>query len=401
MSAARGEIAEIELLRAVAIAIVVLHHAGALLARPLALGLLVQSGGLASGVDLFFVISGFVIARGLVPELLGARADHRAGRVLAAFWLRRAFRLWPAAWLWLLIPLLLSLAGAASAHAALWRDMFSTPAANAWATLAGLLHYANIRFFLTAGRGMYGITLQYWSLSAEEQFYLVLPLLILLLGRRFLWPAWLLAIASVLPGTAILAQLGATRAAAVYDFALVHARYGVPFMGVLLAVHAARPMQPLNAMLDRMPALRRLLLPLLTYLCVLAGADRFATSGGHGWSGLCGAALVLLAAQDRGLLCPPRAIPAAIRWIGSRSYALYLTHVPVWLCVHGLCLMLAGGLDWHLAPLPRLAAIILGLAVMAALAELTYRLIEAPMRARGRAIAARILAPPAQRGQAA
>ena len=57
--------------------------------------------GMWSGVDLFFVISGFVIARDLVPRLAATGSTHERLVVSVAFWIRRAWRLIPSAWWWL------------------------------------------------------------------------------------------------------------------------------------------------------------------------------------------------------------------------------------------------------------------------------------------------------------
>mgnify|MGYP003378655985 CR=1 FL=1 len=54
--------------------------------------------GMWSGVDLFFVISGFVIARDLVPRLAATGSTHERLVVSVAFWIRRAWRLIPSAW---------------------------------------------------------------------------------------------------------------------------------------------------------------------------------------------------------------------------------------------------------------------------------------------------------------
>ena len=59
-------------------------------------------------VDLFFAISGFVIARTLLPMVRAGRAAGQAPRTLLAFWVRRAWRILPSAWLWLWIMLLQS-----------------------------------------------------------------------------------------------------------------------------------------------------------------------------------------------------------------------------------------------------------------------------------------------------
>ena len=101
---------DIEVLRGIAVIYVVVFHAyGNLIPwrSPELNALFVNFGG-DSGVDLFFVISGFVIARTLIPKL-DACTDRQQFRVTSlAFWIRRYWRLLPTAWLWIGIVLLCS-----------------------------------------------------------------------------------------------------------------------------------------------------------------------------------------------------------------------------------------------------------------------------------------------------
>jgi len=177
-------IQDIELLRALAVVSVVVHHAhGNLFHWPTPLfDAFFRRFELWWGVDLFFAISGFVIARDLIPRLQGCNGVAEFWRNSVQFWVRRAFRLLPSAWLWLLLMLVacrfLNESGA-----------FGTLSANLAATLAGILQYANFRFADSFFRYEYGVSFVYWSLSLEEQFYLLLPLLIFV-SRRFL--PWIL-----------------------------------------------------------------------------------------------------------------------------------------------------------------------------------------------------------------
>lgn len=98
-----NRIADIEMLRGFAVLFVVIHHAnGALFTWSSSAMSLFYSyfcGGV--GVDLFFAISGFVIARDLIPRLRESQGSQVAIAITLAFWVRRAWRLWPSAWLWL------------------------------------------------------------------------------------------------------------------------------------------------------------------------------------------------------------------------------------------------------------------------------------------------------------
>src|SRR5687768_15310997 len=97
MSAGR-RIGDIEVLRAIAVLFVVFQHLPDLFPWTLpSLSRLQAFIGGSFGVDLFFAVSGFVIARDLVPRLLGAADGSAARRIMLSFWVRRMWRLWPAA----------------------------------------------------------------------------------------------------------------------------------------------------------------------------------------------------------------------------------------------------------------------------------------------------------------
>src|SRR5579885_546467 len=99
-----GRIDDIEALRAVAILFVVFSHLPALLTWPNSkLDYLHNYFAFWTGVDLFFAISGFVIARELVPKLAAAAdgSSEQVWRIILAFWIKRAWRILPSAWTWI------------------------------------------------------------------------------------------------------------------------------------------------------------------------------------------------------------------------------------------------------------------------------------------------------------
>ena len=161
----RPLILDLEVLRGLAVIGVVIHHARDNLftwSSPGLERLAVYFGGWV-GVDRFFAISGFIIARTLLPQLQACDSQMSAARTTLAFWVRRAWRLLPSAWLWLALMLL---------GAVVFRDsgIFGSLRANLEATVAGFLHIANLRFLDTFMRTEYGASFVYWSLSLEEQF---------------------------------------------------------------------------------------------------------------------------------------------------------------------------------------------------------------------------------------
>ncbi len=149
-------------LRAVAVAVVLLFH----------LGVGGFRGGFV-GVDVFLVISGFLITR-LIRDEIAATGSFRFG----AFYLRRVRRLAPA----LLVASLATFAACATAFSP---GMLARTAAELVAAVASV---SNVHFWLAADYFDVSAAtrplLHTWSLSVEEQFYLVWPALLLALGRQ-------------------------------------------------------------------------------------------------------------------------------------------------------------------------------------------------------------------------
>lgn len=141
---------DIQGLRGVAVALVVAYHTGASV-----------EGGF-TGVDVFFVISGFVITAMLMRE-----HDERGGIELRRFYVRRARRLLPA------LGLVMALTVVGSAIQGVWETLRTG--------LAAAVFNANHALIWLGDGGALSHT---WSLSVEEQFYFVHPLLLVAVWKR-------------------------------------------------------------------------------------------------------------------------------------------------------------------------------------------------------------------------
>lgn len=365
---------DLEILRGFAVLAVVVHHAHGNLftwASPRMDRLAFYFNG-GIGVDLFFAISGFVIARDLVPRLLGCTSSQMAFRVTLAFWVRRAFRLLPSAWTWLALTLLAVLLFNHS-------GAFGSLRANLEATLAGALQVANYRFAETFGRSEYGASFVYWTLSLEEQFYLLLPFVVIL-SRRFL-PYVLVAL--------VLYQLFAERTLMMVVF-----RSDALALGVLLALWSGHRshawMRP--AFLASTQWVGSLVLVVgVACLGLIASDALHLATYRFSLLAVISALLVWLASYDMNILGLHGWIKRVLLWIGARSYAIYLIHVPAFFLTREIWFRLLPGV----APDAGLFYPFLFTAVglIAAFGELNFRLIETPLRRRGAVIAARILAP--------
>ena len=362
-------ILDIELLRGLAVLGVVFHHLHGNLfsGSPTLLDGINQRVQFWWGVDLFFAISGFVIARTLIPQLREAPTRQAFWEQARYFWIRRAFRLLPSAWLWLALILacclLLNRSGA-----------FGSLSANLAASLAGFLQVANFRFADSFYRYEYGASFVYWSLSLEEQFYLLLPLLILCLRRYLGWA--LLAL--------VLVQFFSLRTPL-----LMVLRTDALAIGVLLALASLQPgyarWNP--TLLGRAWSGPLLLVAVAAALSVLASEAYSLVAVRIGAIALLCGLLVWIASYDRDYLLSNGPLKRLLVWVGARSYAIYLIHIPAFYLSRELCFRL--GWDAGERPLSLLA---ISLVLIVVLSELNYRFVESPCRDLGSRLVKRLSA---------
>ncbi|RMH76762.1 MAG: acyltransferase [Actinomyces sp.] len=347
---------DIDGLRAVAVVLVIAYHA----AIP---GF---SGGYV-GVDVFFAVSGFLITGLLVAEI-----EERGGVAVLAFWARRVRRLIPLA----AVVLVTTVALGAALSPPLARPTLVADARSA------LLYVSNWRF---ADRAVAysdasvtdSLVLHYWSLSIEEQFYVLWPLLIsgaLLLRRGRGSCRRVLAMVAASVVCASLAWSSAASTAAGTSYFSTAARLWEIALGALVAV-AARPMANNRMGLRGVVAGAGLLM-------ALAGAVVYGAATPYpGWRAalpVVGTLLVIAAGPGsvvNGLLAREPLV-----WLGKRSYALYLWHWPL------LGLVPLAADRWGLeASHPVAVAVALVAAV--ALAAASRALVEEPIRHARRLVA--------------
>ncbi len=314
-------------LRAFAVVAAMLFHAGVL-------------GGGFLGVDLFFVLSGFLITSLLISDALAhgprARTGRRTARRrvdLGQFWLRRVRRLAPA----LLLVIAVSI---------VWSYSYASPglAQSTTKEASWSLFNLNNWFALFGNVGYWGANVtqtplnHIWSLAIEEQFYLVWPVVLALLVATFRTTRAI----GVTAGLALISSAGwqwwaADHYGPLRAYLGTDTRAAALFVGCLLAVLLARTVIEPESEFAYWPER------------VAWGVAAFAAAGWlgyswtranfnhvvlyHGWLMSCSvAAGVIIAA----VVLNPRSIYARaldwapIVWVGKRSYSLYLWHLPIW-----------------------------------------------------------------------
>jgi peptidoglycan/LPS O-acetylase OafA/YrhL len=347
-------------IRAVAVALVLAEHGG----------IPGVSGGFL-GVDVFFVLSGFLITSLLLDE------QRRTGRIaLAGFWIRRARRLLPA-----LIVMVLAVV---AARALFPPEATATLRDNAVAAFFWVANWAFVAqrtdYF---SEGTPPSPLQHtWSLGVEEQYYLLWPLLLIavvaLIGARARWAVFALAAAGAV-GSAAAAILMASDAGVNRVYFGTDTRAQALLVGAAAAALLVRDWSVLTAggTLIR-TRWRRWVAGGLSVLglAMLAALAHFATGSARDFR----AGLLLAVAVAAVLVVAPVALDQggfvaralALRplvWLGAISYGVYLWHWPIFLALNG---ERTGWSGWRLFAV-RCAATV-------AVATASWWLLEQPIR---------------------
>jgi peptidoglycan/LPS O-acetylase OafA/YrhL len=338
---------DIQGLRALAVLIVIGYHAK-----------LPLFGGGFVGVDVFFVISGFVITGVLLRE---RAASQRTS--LASFWARRARRILPAATLVLVVTVAVTyltegvLRGYDAATDGRWVAVF----------LANF-RFAAIGTNYLGAQAIPSPLLHFWSLSVEEQFYLGFPLIFA--GAAVLGARWRTSTIPFAVGLVVLASFAwsvidtASHPIAAYYSPFTRAwELGVGCM-VALGVPALRRLTPTVAAATTWVGVA------LIGASVLFYSDATAYPGSAALVPVLGAALVIAG----GVVAPRLGAELVLgTWVGLRlgelSFSLYLWHYP------------ALSLTSQLEPGPlRIATKLFLFLVILALSIATYQLVENPVR---------------------
>lgn len=341
---------DIQALRAVAVLYVLLNH---LWPEHL-------PGGYV-GVDVFFVISGYLITSHLLRE------EDAEGRIaLGAFWARRARRLLPAALLVLVVSVLF--AAAVIPPVARQDDLAQAGWAALYVLNWALAGQALDYFAQEAGQTL---VVHYWSLSVEEQFYLIWPIVLVAVFAvtRKVSPA---VRRRALTATFAMILLASFAAAVWASAARPEAAYfettGRAWEFAAGGLLALAPAQG--------PALRVKLLPLLWLAWAGLAASAFVLEPGAGvpgWAALLPVltTVVIIGIGEADHPWSPRAVTAwrPTQWVGDISYSAYLWHYPL---IVGAPYVLGHGLY------ARDKVVLLGLTVV--LAGLTKRFVEDPVR---------------------
>jgi peptidoglycan/LPS O-acetylase OafA/YrhL len=341
--------ADVQHLRALAVISVVIYH---FWPNRLVSGFL--------GVDVFFVISGFLISSLILREV-SATGTLR----LTAFWVRRIRRIFPAA-----ITVIIATAIATNLSGLI--DLIGTSGRHVFASA---FSFENILLGLDAvhyvhRNDMTSPLQHYWSLSVEEQFYLVWPILVLCavgLATKLsvdLGKVLSIAIVVIAFGSLVYAIVVAQGVNESY-FDTV-ARAWELACGAGVALWAQR---------DRKPWRGQFISNRLSWLALVT---TFAIPGLSDFApgiGILPAVIATAIILASGPVSAPKSLPfsksvlSVSKWVGDRSYSIYLWHWPI-------LILLPFFLGFELSTASKIGALVL----IITLAELTFRFVENPVR---------------------
>lgn len=341
-------------IRAIAVAAVLLYHAE----------LTAFQGGFL-GVDVFFALSGFLITRLLVDEF------QQSGAIsLRDFYLRRARRLLPA--------LLAVIVLAVVITALLVQDAAHRTRQDA---VAALVYLSNWWFVISeqsyfAAWGRSPLLQHLWSLAIEEQFYVVWPIVVgTLLKAAGGYALILTALLGSFASTAWMTWLSWQRDYPVNDASRAYFGTDTHSMGLLLG--AALGAAGRGADLAVTPSIKRWMPHLsATMLLLLIGSFSFVGENTRalyfgGFFAVSVITVVLIYSTTHhsnpvSVLLSSR----AFRWVGDRSYGLYLWHWPIFALTRP-------GVD---VPLTGMACVVFRLLLTGVVAQASYVLLETPFR---------------------
>lgn len=322
------------------------------------------SGGFV-GVDIFFVISGYLISRIIYAEIL----SHRF--TLVGFYERRIRRIWP---ILLFVTVL-------SSVVALF--LFDSDELNKFYASIAALQYFSTNFHFWGQAGYFDAPsiqkplLHTWSLAIEEQYYLIFPALFLFLFRRTSQKIWI-RILLIITIASLASNLTISYIWKDLAFYWPITRIWELLLGVLIAFHQEKLRKLVNS---------KLLLDLIgifslgLILMAIGLYTRETRYPGVAVLLPCFAAgFILLAGSERGSITNTFLSQKVLVGLGLISYSLYLWHWPIWVFVSSLVL--------ETPSLTQRAMLIL---VVIFISVITWRYIEKPCRKRNNFISRRAI----------
>jgi peptidoglycan/LPS O-acetylase OafA/YrhL len=367
----------IDSLRAIAAIMVVMGHSGAFLCfRGWKEKSISAAGNLGYGVDLFFVISGFVVFSSILPHMHVLR--HNFKEFWFRFLTRRFFRLAPICFFWICIVLILA-RRLPSKYFIDYHGIIK----EATGIIFYLYNYmCAFKFYLLPD---YPMHLGYHhSLNTEEQFYFFLPILLLFLKEK---PFFFFSIIFVFCGYVF------QRPTVWYYFRYDSFFYGIIFAQVFHYFNLHRAdLRGLAGFVFKKIA-GPVLLWYFVYLLIFTYYHQIHHRTFETAALISAGILVLVCLGVRPLIIEK--FDALLVYIGNRSYSLYLAHMPTFLILNALVVKLHWAKDIDspinviMTPTQNICIALIALSILWLFVELSYHYIETPCRELGKKLSSR------------
>ncbi|MCA7000821.1 acyltransferase family protein [Dickeya solani] len=318
------------------------------------------------GVLLFFIISGYVISASLINKI-DTCDNEKTADIIKSFFVKRLFRITPSSVIWILLTLICS-----------WYIGMGHNKGNYEGALFALANIYNIyQNSSIASPNVFGI---YWSLSLEEQFYLIFPFFLLFLTSKN-------------------NRLSLLFLMSIFSFFIPNPYNAMfPIWGIACGIIIYLIRDKINKIYSTISTIvnfksLRIISNSFIFTCVLLVSPFIANNYPifYGLSqSIFLSIIVMIATVNKGLVLPAGKLSPVIEWIGVRSFSIYLSHVPTAYFVKTFIFIHAPklGIDPLNISLPTM--LIIYIPTLIAVCEISYRFIEKPLTEIGRKISWKI-----------
>lgn len=347
---------DIEVLRTLAITFVFLAHIPGIFAPDSFYFKIINVSKFGSGVDLFFCVSGFLITKGLLDKNLHLMSFKEFAIEAKSFYIKRVWRLMPAALFWIGVSIMLSF---------LLQDFnaFLPPVEMLKSAFFSIIQIQNLYFPICRPEGTCGNLGIYWSLSLENQFYLLLPALLFSMNNKKL---------SIFMFLVFICQFFIPRTLNSETPVAWAIRTDALALGAIIAVISYKKyLLKITSLIPNYNWLSILVLLSMTFLLAFFTNPNPIVFYQTGVTALISGLMVLLASFNINFFARGRSVKVICDYVGARSYSLYLTHFIMLILVGKFMLNSAQTTTW-LEFIENLSAFLFGTFF---LAELSYRYI--------------------------
>lgn len=322
-----------------------------------------------TGVDLFFVISGYIISKMIVDKIDGLVDDKsKLMQFIKNFYIRRFYRIYPIACTFFIFVLLCSLFFNASGS-------FSTPENNIEAGITIFTYSFN--YFLELGH-YHAFTLSpYWSLSVEEQFYLIFPFFLILV--RSYKQRILILIGLILTISLIIRPLSPE-----HIFYTQNRCDGLIYGCLLYYVSIQSSYRQLFKPIQKISIASIASIFIMLFLLGTITSVGFPNTAIIPLGCIVATILVAIAVLELNIISFGGVVNAILGYLGSRSYCLYIVHFPMFTFTQELFFRIGHTYNWELNNTFAVPYTALAFILTLLVSELAHRFIERPCIEQGR-----------------